>query len=315
MKRVLVTGATGFIGAAVARLLVDQGYDVAALVRPSSDGWRLGDYSARIRFICGRIDEPDSYRAAIKAFAADTVMHLAWQGVAKLHRNDPSQVHVNVCGSADFFYAACDAGCETFIGAGSQAEYGPMTSQVDEASPTRPSTLYGAAKLATYVLLSQMAASRDVRFAWLRIFSVYGPHDDEGTLISSLIRDFLAGRRPAVTTADQLWDFLYVDDAALAFLAVAKSSAAGVFNIGSGNAPPLCDTITRIRDSIDPRLSVGFGEVQLPDGVVGSLQPRIDRIRALAAWDARTSFADGISTTISAHIANSTAVRGSCHAG
>jgi nucleoside-diphosphate-sugar epimerase len=301
MKRVLVTGGTGFLGAALARLLVDEGYEVAALIRASSNPWRLGAYFDKVKVIRGRLDEPSSYCRAVREFAGDTVMHLGWHGVAKQYRNDLSQVRINVCGSVELFHIACDAGCKTFIGAGSQAEYGFMTTQVNESSPTQPLTLYGAAKLATYTMLCQMAKERRVRFAWLRVFSVYGPQDDDSTLVSSLIRDFVARRCPSVTNAEQLWDYLYIDDAARAFREVGRVDAAGLFNIGSGKAPPLRETICQIRDIIDPALPIGFGEVPQPATGALSLQPSIARICELTAWRPKVSLAEGIAKTVAAH--------------
>lgn len=301
MNRVLVTGATGFIGAAVTRLLVAEGYEVAALIRHSSTPWRLGDLIRRVRIIYGSIDALDSYRDSVRAFKADTVMHLAWHGVAKDRRDDLRQVSVNVCGAATFFDEVVDAGTRMFVGAGSQAEYGPMTTPIDETAVTRPMTLYGAAKLATSVLLSQRAGSRQTPFAWLRLFSVYGPQDSPNTLVSSVIRDLLAGRRPAVTSADQDWDFLYIDDAASAFVEVARHRVAGVFNLASGVARPLRESIVQIRDRINPSLPIGFGEVPPPSGGCVSMQPRIDRLRSMTSWRPTTSFADGVAATVAYH--------------
>lgn len=301
MKRVLITGATGFVGAAATRLLVRQGYDVAVLVRPGASMWRLEDAVGNIRIIHGDIAAPGSYDSAVEDYAADTVMHLAWQGVGRSRRDDPAHLHVNVCGSVALLRCVLKAGCRTFIGAGSQAEYGPAAAPVCETSPTQPRTLYGASKLAAHAILSQMCSSHGARYAWLRLFSVYGPQDAPDTLVSELIRDLLVGRRPAVTQATQRWDYLYVEDAARAFIEVALSSAGGVFNVGSGLAPELRESILCIRDHIDPLAAIGFGERPVPSEPPSSLQPRVERLKRLTAWRPRTSFRDGIAATIAYH--------------
>jgi nucleoside-diphosphate-sugar epimerase len=298
MKRVFVTGATGFIGAAIARRLLREGYDVAILLRPASNAWRLGSVAQKTRVIEGEIDDVATYASALHDFSPDTVMHLAWHGVAKAKRDDPDQVRINVNGSVDLFRAAVQAGCKAFIGAGSQAEYGPSTLPLDEESPACPVSLYGAAKLATSILLSQLAAAHNIRFAWLRVFSVYGPQDDPATLISFLITEFLAGRRPAVSTGDQLWDYLYVDDAAAAFLAVGTSGAEGIFNVGSGSAVPLREAITCVRDAIDPSLTIGFGEIAETSGRLLQLRPVVDRLRSATNWAPSISLRDGASRTV-----------------
>lgn len=298
MNRVLVTGASGFIGAAIVQQLVSAHVPTAVLVRPTSQPWRLGDRLRNLTVIEGSFHDPAGYETALADFAPDTVFHLAWHGVGRKLRDDPDQVRVNVPGTIDLFLAAARAGARSFIAAGSQAEYGPSDRRIDEAHPTRPVTLYGAAKLATLTLLEQLAAAHAVRLAWMRVFSVYGPQDDEGTLVSTLIRRLLAGERPAVTSGRQLWDYLYVDDAAAAFLAVARSDAAGVFNVGAGVAPPLRDTVTLVRDLVDPALDVGFGEVPLGPGAVTRLEPDVSRLKAAAGWSPSVSLKDGLWASI-----------------
>lgn len=298
MNRVVITGASGFIGAALARRLVAEGVPTAVLLRPTSRPWRLGNCIRDLTVLEGCLNEPASYEAALTSFAPETVFHLAWHGVGRGQRDDPDQVRVNVPGTVDFFLAAVRAGARSFIAAGSQAEYGPSDRRIDESHPTHPATLYGAAKLATLTLLQRLAAAHVIRLAWLRVFSVYGPRDDENTLISALIRRLVAGERPAVTSGLQFWDYLYVDDAAAAFLAVARSGVAGVFNVGAGVAPPLHDTIALLRDLIDPALEVGFGDIPLGPEAVTRLEPDVARLRSMTDWAPRVSLEKGLRETI-----------------
>ena len=301
MNRVFITGASGFIGATIVRLLAEERVPTAVLMRPTSNPWRLGDTIRDVTVIEGTFHEPGSYAVALAEFAPDTVFHLAWHGVGRGHRDDPKHVRINVAGTVDLFHAAVRAGATSFIAAGSQAEYGTSSHRIVEGHPTQPNTLYGAAKLATLTLLEQLSAAHAVRLAWLRVFSAYGPGDDEGTLISSVIRRLLAGERPAVTSGTQLWDYLHVDDAAAAFLAVARSGANGVFNVGAGIAPPLRDTIALVRDLIDPGLEVGFGEVPLGPSAVMRLEPDVGRLRHATSWEPRISLEDGLRSTIAWH--------------
>lgn len=302
MQRVVVTGATGFIGAAVARGLARRGIHVAALMRPAANPWRLGADVKGMEVIHGTLDDAASYAPALQAFRPDTVMHLAWHGVSKAGREDPAQIRTNVCGSADLLRAAVRAGCRTFVGAGSQAEYAPGDVAIDEAHPTRPQSLYGAAKLAAFTLLDQIARRNDVRLAWLRVFSVYGPRDAADTLLSTLIGQLLAGTRPALTSAEQAWDYLYVDDAADAFVSVgATAAAAGVFNMGSGTARPLRETIVQVRDLIDRSLPLGFGDLDSTTNAVRRLEPVVGRLRSVTGWSAATPLAVGLARTVDWH--------------
>lgn len=298
MKRVFVTGATGFIGAAVARRLLTDGYEVAALVRPESSRWRLGRIIDRIHVISGSCDSPAAFERSLAHFCPDTAIHLAWHGVGGVHRNDSDQIRNNVCGSVEFFETIAKAGCRVFVGAGSQAEYGPSRDVLHEQSPARPVTAYGAAKLATSILLAQRAALHDVGFAWLRVFSVFGPGDDAGTLVSYVTTELLARRCPAVSKCDHAWDYLFVDDAANAFVVAAQSQATGVINVASGQAAPLRDMISRVRNAIDPTLPIDFGAVaETPSGAY-PLQADIGRLTALG-WRPETAVDDAVERTVS----------------
>lgn len=301
MQRVFITGGTGFVGAAVARQLVERGAEVALLVRPGSRPWRLGATLERATVVTGVLDDPSTYEAGIARFAPDTVMHLGWHGVARGRRDDVAQIEVNVVGSVGLLLAAAAAGCRHFIGAGSQAEYGACPERIHEDRPLRPASAYGAAKATTFRLLGELAPRHGVRFAWLRLFSVYGPRDDLDTLVSALVAQLLRRGRPALTAGTQVWDLVHVDDAAAAFLATAVARAEGAMNVGSGAARPLVETITMIRDMIDPALPLGLGEIASAPHAITWLEPDIDRIRRLTGWRPRIGIEAGLRDTIEWH--------------
>lgn len=298
MKRAFVTGATGFIGAALTRLLVRSGVPTAILLRNSSDPWRLGECLDHVTVIRGEFQAPTLFVDDLIKFAPDTVFHLAWDGVSRHKRNDPRQVRNNVPGTTDLFLASVQAGVRFFVAAGSQAEYGLADHRMDETHPTNPTTLYGAAKIATLGLLKHLTTVHDVGLAWLRIFSIYGPQDDNDTLMSSLIRKLLQGERPAVTDGRQLWDYLYVDDAAKAFLSVAKSRSAGVFNVGYGQAAPLRTTMSTVRDLINPNLEIGFGEIPHGLAAITHLEPDVTKLTQATGWSPHVPLYEGLCQTI-----------------
>ncbi|MDX2017003.1 MAG: NAD(P)-dependent oxidoreductase [Planctomycetota bacterium] len=297
--RVLVTGATGFIGSALARELVATGHEVAALVRPSSKRfWRLAPVRDRLRLIEGDLASPPE--AEIRSFAPEGVAHLAWAGVANRDRNDPAQVR-NIAQASALFSLVADAGCSVFVGLGSQAEYGPCSGAISPNAPTRPTTLYGTCKLAAGQILAQLATHhpRAPRTAWLRLFSSYGPGDETYWMIPGLILQLLRREVPPLTLGEQRWDYIHVDDAARAIAAVLVAPrASGVFNLGSGSAPRLRETIETVRDMIDPSLALGFGQVPYRPDQVMHLEADISRLRDLAGWSPRTPLREGLRQTV-----------------
>ncbi len=305
MKRVLVTGASGFLGSFVVEHLVQSKISVAILRRPDSDLWRLGDTAARVESIVGDLEQPDSFRAAARAFAPDTVLHLAWHGVASRHRNDVAQVERNLHGTLALVETASEIGARAWIGAGSQAEYGPQSGPLNEDAPTQPTTLYGAAKLAAGHLTARLAALRGLRFAWLRVFSTYGPRDNPDWMIPSVVRALGRRERPALTAGEQRWDYLHVEDAAAAFHAVAATpDAAGIFNLGSGQAPRLRQVVEILRDAVDPGLPLGFGEIPYRSDQVMFLQADITRLQAATGWMPRRTLRDGLRETAAWYLAH-----------
>jgi UDP-glucose 4-epimerase len=297
--RILLTGATGFVGSHLLRRLVDAGrHEVAALVRPGNNRGRIPDLVGRFTPIEGDLAGLGAVEASCAAFEPEAVVHLAWSGVGNRSRNDPRQAD-NVRQVLDLVELARRIGTRHWIGLGSQAEYGPCAGAIDEQTPTRPTTLYGVTKLCGGLLAGRLCAEHGMRFAWLRLFSSYGPGDDPQWMIPYLMLTLLRGGRPALTWAEQRWDYIYVADVAEAIARVAETpGAAGVYNLGSGAAHALRDIIERIRDRIDPHLALGFGEVPYRPDQVMHLQPDIGRLRRELGWSAAVGLDEGLERTL-----------------
>jgi len=300
MNKILVTGGAGFVGARVVRQLVDQGRDVALLMRASSNSRRIDDLLGRCTVIRGDLEELEAARGALSRYSPEAVLHLAWDGVKGADRNSSVQMG-NVCASIKLYQLTEELGCRHFVGLGSQAEYGLLSGRISESATTRPTTAYGAAKLATGLVLERTAAASGRPFAWLRLFSSYGPDDDPSWLIPYLIRTLLAGEKPGLTRAEQVWDYLYVDDVAAGVIAALDAGACGLFNLGSGRAHPLRDIITLIRDAIDPSLPLGFGEVPYRPDQVMHLEADITALSGASAWIPTVSLETGIAQTVAWH--------------
>lgn len=300
MKRIFLTGGAGFVGARVVRQLLEQGRNVALLLRPTSDTRRLGALVNRCTVVRGDLGQIAALREQLVSFAPEAVLHLAWEGVKGADRNSSVQMD-NVTSSIELYRMTESIGCRHFVGLGSQAEYGQVAGRISEAAPTRPTTVYGAAKLATGLLLERTAAASGRPFAWLRLFSSYGPDDDPSWLIPYLIQSLLAGQRPRLTKAEQVWDYIHVDDVAAALLATLDAGANGLFNLGSGQARPLRDIMSMLRDAIDPTLPLGFGEVAYRPDQVMHLESDITALTAATAWRPRIALEDGLASMIARH--------------
>ncbi len=288
--RILISGSTGFIGSHVTRLL-SKNHTVGILLRNVSNTHRLSDCLDRVVQLPVQFEDQINLELVLSKFKPDIVLHLGWDGVSKSARNSHHQIQ-NINTTLNFLEAAIKSDVKAFVGLGSQAEL----------SIAKPTTLYGAAKLATYTMAERLAADAGIRFVWARVFSVYGPSDHPDTLISYVIDQLLAGERPILSSGEQRWDYLYVEDAAEAISLLATSDQAeGVFNLASGNSHPLRESIECIRDMIDPKLPLGFGELPVLSNRITHLEANVDRLRDVVGWAPATQFIDGISATLDWH--------------
>jgi len=155
--------------------------------------------------------------------------------------------------------------------------------------------------LATGLVLERTAAASGRAFTWLRLFSSYGPDDDPSWLIPYLIRSLLAGEKPSLTKAEQIWDYMHVNDVAAGVIAALDAEACGVFNLGSGQERPLRDVISMIRDAIDPSLPLGFGQLPYRPDQVMHLAADITALSLAAGWSPAVSLKSGIAETVAWH--------------
>jgi UDP-glucose 4-epimerase len=293
--KILITGATGFLGAHLVRRLAREDVQMALLIRPGSNRWRIEPLPKNATIIPGSL--ADLPTKQIEQFAPDTIVHAAWHGVTNQHRNDPSQIAENLLPTLKLI----EVGCKHFIGLGSQAEYGPLNKKISETDPTEPTTLYGATKLSACHLTRQLCGQQGIRWSWLRVFSTYGPLEDLSWMIPYLIRELLAGKKPALTACEQKWDYLFGPDAADAIWSVAKSNATGLFNLGSGRAESLRKIVETLRDTVDPKLPLGIGEVPYRPDQVMHLEADISKLTKATGWTPATSLEDGLKQAVAWH--------------
>ncbi len=145
-----------------------------------------------------------------------------------------------------------------------------------------------------------MALSNELKMigSWLRVFSTYGPGDHPHWFIPQVISEFLHNRAPKVTLCEQRWDYLFVEDAARAIVQVSEKKTGGIFNLGSGQAPPLRDTLELIRKECGTKAVPSYGAVPYRDDQVFHLQADVRKLSAATGWYPRVSLAEGLRATI-----------------
>ncbi|MDE7366015.1 MAG: NAD(P)-dependent oxidoreductase [Lachnospiraceae bacterium] len=299
MKKVILTGGTGMLGLALIQLFIQKKIEVLVIVRPNSKRREALPVSDYVKVI-----ECDlSNLSAVKEQLHDTYdafFHFAWDGTFGESRNDMQLQNQNVKAALDAVELAKAAGCTTFLGAGSQAEYGRVDGiKLGPDTPTKPETGYGIGKLCAGQMTRILCQQMGMKHIWVRILSTYGPHDGLHTMVMSGIIKMLNQERPQYTKGEQMWDYLYCEDAARAFYLAAEQGIDGsVYCIGSGQVRPLAEYITVIRDTIDKNIEIGFGEVPYYDKQVMYLCADIENLQQDTGFQPEISFEEGIRRTV-----------------
>ena len=231
--KVLITGASGFVGSHVARLLVAEGCEVYALVRESSNRWRIRDILPSMYLRQSDLVAFENVNTYLQEIKPELCIHLAWYAVPGKYLNSQENLD-SIQASLNLFSQLAELGCKRFVGIGTCFEYDLSLGYLSESSLTKPITLYAATKVALSTILQQFAQITEMEVAWIRLFYQYGPMEDERRLIPGIISSLLRDEVVKTTKGEQIRDFLHIEDVASAIWAVAKSNVSGVVNVGSG---------------------------------------------------------------------------------
>jgi UDP-glucuronate decarboxylase len=295
--RILLTGATGFIGSHVARRLARDRHDVHAVVRPTSSRRRIADIEQRVRLIPVDLDDRRTLRSAVAQIKPEVCLHLAWYAEPGKYLISPLNLDC-VAWSLTLAREAAEAGCARLVCAGTCFEYAFGSEPVTESSPTGPQTLYATSKLALFQTLAVFAKQIGLSFAWLRFFYLYGPWEDERRLVPAVIRRLLRAGSVDLTSGEQVRDYIHIEDAADAVVAAATSSLTGPVNICTGQPT----TIRAIAETIGRELGrpdlLRFGarpsDPNDPPVILGDNGKLVDA----TGWRSRFDLESGLKQTI-----------------
>lgn len=292
--KVLLTGATGFIGSHVARALVRQGHEIHALVRPGSDLSRIADIQSSLRLVAGDLLNSSF---ALPSSSFDLAVHLAWYVEPGKYLTSPQNVEF-LCASLRFAKHLADSGCKRLVAAGTCFEYDTDLGVLSESCPTRPRHLYAASKLALYHALEGFYATKSIEFAWTRFFYLYGPFENPGRLVPVVVNGLLKGETVKLPPGEQVRDYLHIEDVAGAVCAVAASRLTGAVNIGSGQPVAVRDVALKIGEIIGRPELISLGALPQPPDDPMRIVADNSRLVQNTNWKPRYTLESGLQHTI-----------------
>ncbi len=280
MKKILVTGANGFLGRHVLLPLRERGFEVHAVgrERPSADlaplaVWHQAD-----------ILEPESIRKLLGELHPEGLMHLAWDTTPGAYWTNPA--NLDWAAASLFLFSEFQRnGGRRVVVAGTCAEYDwaiqPLTEQ---QTMVRPATLYGNAKNAVREVLEFWAPQAGISWAWGRLFNVFGPHEKPQRLIPKIISRLVQGQTVPFDPGTSLRDFMDIRDAADAFAALFASPLAGAINIADGRPVSIRSVLDQVGDCLGARHLLKFGALALDRSQPEELTANTRRLNEELGW-------------------------------
>lgn len=292
MSRLVVTGATGFIGRGTLQPLIDAGMEVHAVTSRAP----LTDAPAGVHWHVADLLTDGAEQVA--TIGATHLLHLAWY--AEPGRFWRSPVNLDwVAASLRLIRAFTEAGGQRLVLAGSCAEYewSDDTLCVEGGTPIRPATLYGAAKDGLRRVAEAYAEEAGVSLAWGRVFFVFGPYEHPARLAGSVASALVAGQEALCSHGEQVRDFLYAPELAAAFVALLRSDVTGTVNMASGEAVRLRHLIEALADAAGRPDLVRLGARPSPPEPA-RLAADVTRLRDDVGWAPSLSLEEAAARTV-----------------
>lgn len=288
--RLLITGATGYLGLHVAEAAAGQGHEIHALVRPSSDTARLRRRVPGIHIHCAD-DSYGAVAAAVSAAAPDVVHHLA-SDVRATCDGDGIARHVaaNVTFGTQLCQALAERGGGCLVNAGTYWEY-------DADGGYAPNSLYAATKRAMQDVMAHFVRNAGLKAATLVLYDIYGPGDWRGKLLPSLARAIADGTPMSLTAGEQRLDMVHVADAARGFLMAGDRLAAGtsqgveVWSLAGGTLMTLREVVALLCRRMERPDTVVWGGRPYPSHQI--FQPATT-LPVLPGWRPQIDLSDGL---------------------
>jgi UDP-glucose 4-epimerase len=300
-RRALVTGASGFVGANLARRLLQDGCEVHLILRPTHQRWRVDEIRREAEIHVVDLDDSDGLTRAVEAARPEWIFHLAAYGAYPEQRDFERIIATNVSGTAGLLAAAERAGFDAFVNAGTSSEYGYKDHPPAEDEVLEPNSPYAVSKAAATHLCTMTARSKDLPIRTLRLYSAYGPYEEPTRLVPTLIVKGLDRKLPPLANPDIARDYVDVDDVCEAFVLAAATTGQEpgvIYNVGTGVQTTLREIVevTRRLLSIDAEPDWGTMPQRSWDTNVWVSDP--GRIKSRLGWAPRSQLERGLSRTV-----------------
>ena len=295
VKKVLVTGANGFIGKTLVNALLKRQYYVVALDMAFDENL-LNNESVMCISVANKMVADLAYE--IPRTEYECFFHLAWAGTSGPARADYEVQLNNVKFTCDYIQLCKKLGCKRVIYASSINEMETYEYlQSDDIEPTG-GYIYGTGKLAAHLMGETVARINNIEFIPVIFTNIYGVGEKSARMIYTSIKKLINKEHCSFTAGYQTYDFIYITDAINSIIEVSeKGKAFNRYYIGSGDPKPLREFLIEMRDLINPDAEIGLGDIPFKGIDIDYSQFDLKKVKRDTGYENQVSFAEGIKLT------------------
>lgn len=300
-KKILVTGATGFIGANITHSLVEKGSRISILTRKAADKWRIQNILKDVTDYSADLLDDERLQKTVQRIKPEIILHTATYGGYAFQNDRSKTFATNLAGTINLLNACRKTGFDLFVNTGSSSEYGIKAGPMKETDILEPITDYGVSKAAATLYCQSAARRQKLPITTLRLFSPYGYFDGPSRMVSSTILSCLRRKNPKVVSPLSVRDFIFIDDIVDAYIKTikyAKRASGEIFNIGSGKQYSVKEAVSAILNITDCKLEAVSDKRFNLRIEPKSWRADIRKSAAILGWKPRFELSEGLQKTV-----------------
>jgi nucleoside-diphosphate-sugar epimerase len=298
-QKLLITGATGFIGSCLLRELLSRDEKVAILLRKNANTWRINDILHKTTVYQSDLSDYAELSRLIKDIKPTVIYHLAAYGAYPAQNNPDLCISTNITGTLNLLRATCDIDYELFVNTGSSSEYGFKNSPMSEKDYLEPASYYAVTKSSQTLLCSYFSKENRKPIITLRPFSVYGPYEEGSRFIPTLMKSLLFNLKMDLVSPSITRDWIYVDDMIQVYLMTStlQKFSGQVFNIGTGIQTSINDIVNLSMEVTTQKGKFNWGTMEQRRWDTNYWVADISKAKQLLNWYPKIDLRNGLSLT------------------
>ena len=300
--RVLITGATGFIGANLAHFFVNEKTDVHILLRESSNTWRINSILSRLNKHYCDLTGREDIKKIISEIRPNIILHLAMYGGYPFQSDSLKMININYIGTINLLDACIEEGFDCFINTGSSSEYGIKEKPMKESDLLEPIDIYGASKSAATLYCQALAKKYNLPIFTLRLFSPYGYYEESTRLIPYLIVSMLKNQKIKISSPYAVRDFIFIEDVIDAFIKIIDKKdqipAGTILNVGSGFDAKVIEVFKMLKEIVGYKMDFTVEGFPRESDVLRVWSADTEKIQKILGWRSKYNLEDGLIKTV-----------------